>query len=77
MLQPRRKIEGISAMLLPLTESGTVDWLAFTAHVYRTAEAGLTPAVNMDTGYINLIDAPTRLEVLRRTRVSAHQHRWL
>ena len=68
MIRPRRKIAGISAMLLPFTESGDVDWTAFTAHLLRTAEAGLVPAVNMDTGYVNLIDAETRLEVLRRTR---------
>ena len=77
MLQPRRKIEGISAVLLPLTESGSVDWPAFTAHVHRTAEFGLTPAVNMDTGYINLIDAPTRLEVLRRTRETLGAERFV
>lgn len=66
--KPRRKPEGISAILLPFDESGAVDWAAFTAHVARTADAGLTPAVNMDTGYVNLIDERTRLEVLDRTR---------
>lgn len=65
---PRRKIEGISAILLPFRTDGSVDWNAFCAHVARTAEAGLTPAVNMDTGYVNLIDEETRLDVLRRTR---------
>ena len=34
----------------------------------RTAEAGLTPAVNMDTGYVNLLDEATRDEVLDATR---------
>lgn len=68
MLKPRRKIEGISAVLLPFTGQGGVDWPAFTVHVQRTAAAGLTPAVNMDTGYVNLIDRQTRLEVLRQTR---------
>ena len=65
---PRRKIEGISAILLPFRADGSVDWDAFCAHVARTVEAGLSPAVNMDTGYANLIDEETRLDVLRRTR---------
>ena len=68
MLRPRRKITGISAILLPFTESGDVDWPGFTAHVARTLEAGLAPAVNMDTGYAHLIDDATRRGVLQRTR---------
>lgn len=68
MLQPRRRVTGISAVLLPFTESGAVDWAGFEAHVARTAGAGLTPAVNMDTGYVNLIDHAIQNEVLRRTR---------
>jgi len=69
LLKPRRKITGISAILLPFrNEAGDVDWPAFEAHVTRTANAGLTPAVNMDTGYINLIDVALQDEVLRRTR---------
>jgi len=65
---PRRKIEGNSAVLLPLRADGSVDWDAFCAQVVRTADAGLAPAVNMDTGYGDLIDEGTRVEVLRRTR---------
>lgn len=65
---PKRKIIGYSAILLPFTSDGSVDWDAFCAHLARTAEAGLTPAVNMDTGYANLINEETREEVLRRTR---------
>ncbi len=68
MLRPRRKLTGISAVLLPFRENGDVDWPGFRNHVVRTAEAGLIPAVNMDTGYINLIDDETRLEVLAQTR---------
>jgi dihydrodipicolinate synthase/N-acetylneuraminate lyase len=65
---PRRKITGYSAALLPFRSDGAVDWDGFCAHVARTAAAGLIPAVNMDTGFGNLIDEQTRLEVLRRTR---------
>ena len=69
LIQPRRKITGISAILLPFDEHGAVDWAGFDAHVMRTAAAGLVPAVNMDTGYVDLIDEKTRIEVLRRTRL--------
>lgn len=67
LLRPRRRIHGISAVLLPFTAAGDIDWTGFQAHVARTAEAGLTPAVNMDTGYFNLLDDPTRRQVLTRT----------
>ncbi len=68
MIRPKRRIQGISAILLPFESSGAIDWPAFEAHVARTAEAGITPAVNMDTGYVNFIDDATRREVLSRTR---------
>jgi hypothetical protein len=65
---PKRKIEGNSAIILPYCESGEVEWDEFSAHVDRTARAGLIPAVNMDTGYTNLIDDLTRREALRITQ---------
>ena len=68
LIKPRRKITGVSAILLPFDAHGLVDWGGFAAHVVRTAESGLIPAVNMDTGYVNLIDAETRTMVLKRTR---------
>ena len=68
LLRPRRTITGISAILLPFRADGGIDWPAFTAHVRRTAAAGLAPAVNMDTGFGNLLDDATKLEVLERTR---------
>ncbi|MBZ0290427.1 MAG: dihydrodipicolinate synthase family protein [Anaerolineae bacterium] len=68
LLTPGRKITGISAILLPFQEDGSVDWDGFCAHVARTAQAGLTPAINMDTGYVNLINAETRQAILERTR---------
>jgi dihydrodipicolinate synthase/N-acetylneuraminate lyase len=57
----------MSAVLLPFEEGGGVDWQAFRAHVSRTAIAGLIPAVNMDTGYGNLLDDATRGRVLQET----------
>ena len=68
LLRPGRKPAGMSAILLPFEESGGVDWPGFRAHVARTAAAGLTPAVNMDTGYVNLLDDTTRRRVLAETR---------
>lgn len=64
----KRKITGISAILLPFTTDDAVDWDGFCAHVARTAAANITPAVNMDTGYANLLDDETREEVLARTQ---------
>jgi dihydrodipicolinate synthase/N-acetylneuraminate lyase len=63
-IRPRRSITGMSAVLLPYTAAGEVDWPALRAHVERTVAAGLTPAVNMDTGYVQLIDDATALRVL-------------
>ncbi len=68
LLRPRRKISGISAILLPFTASGDVDWKGFAAHCVRTADAGLTPAVNMDTGFGNLLSLGQRVAVLEATR---------
>jgi dihydrodipicolinate synthase/N-acetylneuraminate lyase len=64
LVRPRREIRGISAILLPFTAERRIDWDAFAAHVARTAAAGITPAVNMDTGYVQLIDAETRRRAL-------------
>jgi dihydrodipicolinate synthase/N-acetylneuraminate lyase len=68
LLRPRRKITGISAILLPFAETGGIDWPGFAAHCVRTADAGLTPAVNMDTGFGNLLTPEERLAVLDATR---------
>lgn len=68
MIHRKRTITGMSAILLPFLGQ-EVDWAGFEAHVLRTAEAGLIPAVNMDTGYITLIGEDVRREVLRRTAV--------
>jgi dihydrodipicolinate synthase/N-acetylneuraminate lyase len=63
-IRPGRRITGMSAVLLPFAEDRGVDWPAVEAHVARTAAAGLVPAVNMDTGYVQLIDDATRRRVL-------------
>jgi dihydrodipicolinate synthase/N-acetylneuraminate lyase len=71
-VRPNRKIEGISAILLPFNERSEIDIVGFEKHVERVYAAGLTPAVNMDTGYVNLLSAEERLNILQRTaRISA------
>ena len=64
----RRSIEGISAVLLPVTADGSIDWDGFAAHVARTVAAGIVPAVNMDTGYVHSLDGTTRRRVLKVAR---------
>ena len=57
----------MSAVLLPYRD-GEIDWLAFERHLGRTVDAGLVPAVNMDTGFVQLLTADERLAVLDRVQ---------
>ncbi len=59
-----RSIDGISAVLLPFGRDGKADFEAFARLVERTWAAGLTPAVNMDTGYANFLSPTERMEIL-------------
>ena len=68
MIRPFRKVHSSSAVLLPFTEYGKVDWGGFVEHLQRTVESGLTPAVNMDTGYVDLLDDDTRQTVLSKAK---------
>ena len=74
---PKRKPLGMSAVLLPFHADGSIDWPSFEAHVARTVEAGLVPAVNMDTGYAPLLDDATRIEALQRTRDTCRGARYV
>ncbi len=65
---PGRKIAGMSAVLLPFNQRGEIAFDDFISNLVRTSRCGLTPAVNMDTGYANLLTGAQRLEVLRQTR---------
>ena len=42
-IRPRRRVTGMSAVLLPFTADGEVEWAAVEAHLARTAAVGLTP----------------------------------
>jgi dihydrodipicolinate synthase/N-acetylneuraminate lyase len=66
-IRPRRPIVAMSAVLLPFTVDGAIDWDGFEAHLSRTVEAGIVPAVNMDTGFGPSLSTAERAEVLSRT----------
>lgn len=67
-LRPRRRVEGIAAALLPYEPDGRVAVEAFQQNLRATREAGLRVAVNMDTGYVNLLGEGEKRDVLRWTR---------
>lgn len=67
-IQPRRKITGIAAALLPYEENGSIAVEAFQNHLLRTNSAGLINAVNMDTGYVNYLSQEEQQQVLQWTR---------
>ena len=50
LLRPRRRIEGVSAILLPFCANGEIDWTALAAGIRRTAAAGAGEA-NSDAGF--------------------------
>jgi dihydrodipicolinate synthase/N-acetylneuraminate lyase len=67
-LTPGRRVHGISAMLLPHRVDGAIDWAAFERHLVHTRGAGLDVAVNMDTGFGDLLSPTERDAVLDATR---------
>lgn len=67
-VRPGRKIEGIAAALLPFRRDGSMAEEEFQRHLRATQAAGLTNAVNMDTGYANLLTDPEKERVLHLTR---------
>jgi dihydrodipicolinate synthase/N-acetylneuraminate lyase len=64
----RRKVQGIAAALLPFESDGRVAVDAFQKHLLATHRAGLAPAVNMDTGYVNFLSATEKRNVLQWTQ---------
>lgn len=66
--QPRRKVQGIAAALLPFEADGRIAVEALQNHLRATHRAGLMNAVNMDTGYVNYLGETEKLDVLRWTR---------
>lgn len=66
--QPCRKVQGIAAALLPFETNQRVAVEAFENHLRATHRAGLMNAMNMDTGYVNLLSEAEKLDVLRWAR---------
>lgn len=76
-IHPGRKIEGLSAVLLPFDANGRIDLAGFTENLQRTFQAELVPAVNMDTGYTNLLSVGERREILKAAREVAQGKRFI
>jgi dihydrodipicolinate synthase/N-acetylneuraminate lyase len=69
-IKPRRKITGIAAALLPFDANGNIAEEAFIAHLRHTHVHGLRNAVNMDTGYANLLTDDEKRHVLELTQAA-------
>jgi hypothetical protein len=67
LIRKHRPITGMSAVFLPFLENGAIDWQGFSAHLLRTINSGLIPAVNMDTGSVQFLTQADRLKVLEVT----------
>ena len=67
-VRPCREIEGISAVLMPFDPRGKPDFGGLAGQIERVATAGLTPAVNMDTGWVHILDEEQRIEALETAR---------
>ena len=69
-----RKVHAIAAALLPFEANGSVAVDAFQRHLLATHRAGLTNAVNMDTGYVNFLTDAEKTNVLQWTRDALGQN---
>lgn len=72
-----RSLDGISAVLLPFTADGKMDLESYVSLLERTWTAGLTPAVNMDTGYVNLLSVEERGRILSLVSQQARGRRFV
>lgn len=63
-IRPGRRIHGIAAALLPYRADGTIAADDYVRHLRDTHAAGLMNAVNMDTGYVNLLTDMEKERVL-------------
>jgi len=75
--KPRRKVQGISAALLPFEADGRVAVAAFQQRLLATQRAGLLNAVNMDTGYVNYLSDAEKGAVLGWTREALGKEPWV
>ncbi len=75
-VKPGRAVKGVSAVLLPYREDGRMDEAGFRRHLERTLKAGLGAAVNMDTGYVDLLSAEEKRQVLKWTSEVLARRGW-
>ena len=64
-VKSRRPIQGISAAYLPWKPVGKIDFDSYAMMLESIWRSGLTPAVNMDTGFANLLTEAQRREILQ------------
>jgi len=64
-------------VLLPLGTDGRCALGAWDELLERTWRAGLTPAVNMDTGYVSHLSSMERADILRRAGAQARGRRFV
>ncbi len=64
-IQPNRVLHGISAAYLPWRPVGQMDLDSFAEVLERTWACGLIPAINMDTGFANLLSPEQRDTILK------------
>ena len=63
--------------MLPFHEEGTPDYDSFLAPVDRIYAVGLTPAINMDTGYVNFLTGDERRNILDLMPAAANRRRFV
>jgi dihydrodipicolinate synthase/N-acetylneuraminate lyase len=63
-LRPGREIKGVVAVLMPFDAEGRPDLAGFERQLARMEPLGLRAAVNMDTGYVQLLSPEQRATVL-------------
>ena len=63
-LRFQRKIEAISAAYLPWKPVAKIEFESFERVLEGTWGCGLTPAINMDTGFANLLSLSQRCDIL-------------
>jgi dihydrodipicolinate synthase/N-acetylneuraminate lyase len=66
-----RRVKGMAAVLLPFDQNGDIADDAYARMIDDTLTSGLTPAVNMDTGYVNLLTDSEKAHVLGLAKQAA------
>ena len=76
-IQFNRKIEGSSAVLLPFLADHSIDFDSYAQNVARTFDAGLAPAINMDTGYANFLSPDEKRQTLGIVSELSQGRKWV